>query len=200
MCRLSGSYGSLKLPKPLRDWTDLYLQIFPTKTESSPCMPYVKLINPKLWNTDTNNLVTVFTISKCTTATQFRPCQSQRTATSIGNKTHSPAASTLSSSRRHQLLLLGVSTRMLRNVPRSVPSKFLPTHNLWPPSFIRHFNPFRKADSCSDFKETAHPLWNPKYHHRSYKIPSLDFESNKSNIQLWTAFLHSHQHFLTVDL
>jgi hypothetical protein len=126
----------LREPQPseaLRDWPDLYLQIFPTKTESSPCMLCVQPINPKLRNNDTNKLVTVFTISKCKTATQFRPCQLQRTATSIGNKPHPPTASTLSSSPRHHLLLLGVSTRMLQNVTRSPPSKLSPTHNLRQP-------------------------------------------------------------------
>ena len=120
----------------LRVWPDLYLQIFPTKTESPPCMLFVQPINPKLRNNDTNKLVTVVTISRWITATQFRPCQSQRIATSPGNKSHSPTAGTLSSYPRHHLLLLGVSNRMLQNVPRSPPSKLLPTHNLWPPSFI----------------------------------------------------------------
>jgi hypothetical protein len=81
-----------------------------------------------------SNLVTVVTISKCKTANQLRSCQSQWTA-STGNKPHSRTAGTLSSSRRHYMLLLSISTQMHQNVPRSPPSKFLPTHNLWP-SFI----------------------------------------------------------------
>jgi len=138
----------------LRAWPGLYLQIFPTKTASSPCMLCAQPINAKLRN-DTNKLVTVVTIRRCKTATQFRPCQSQRTATSVGNKPHSPTAGTLFSSPQHHLLLLSVSTRMLQNVPRSPPSKLLPTHNLRPPSFSSSDTavPFEKLTVAQTFKK-----------------------------------------------
>ena len=68
---------------------------FSYQTESSPWILCVQPINPKLQNNDTNKLVTVLTTSKCNSVTQFRPCPSQRTATSIGNKPHPRSAGTV---------------------------------------------------------------------------------------------------------
>ena len=180
MCRLSGSYGSLNLSKAEGPCLIFTYKFFRLKLSlhhacyvSNPSIPSYEITR------------TSFTISEYKTATHFRPCQSQRTATSIGNKPHSPTAGTSSSPPRHNLLFLGVSNRMLQNVPRSTPSKLLPTHNLRPPYFISSDTavPSEKLIVAQTFKKLPTPLWNPKFHHRAYKTPSLHSEPNKSNLQ-----------------
>jgi len=116
--------------------------------------------------------------------------ESQRTATCIGNKTpaycrHSVQFSTASLAFTRCIHSNVSECATITSFQTLTYSQFMTTFFY----FIRHCSPFWEADSCSDFQETAHPLWNPKFYRSAYKTPSLDSESN----QIYTLA----PHFLT---